>query len=408
MCAAMKNSPHVAVIGAGPAGLIAAETLAAGGAQVTVFEAMPTVGRKFLMAGRGGLNLTHSEPFEAFVARYGDAALRLKPMIEAFPPSALVAWAHSLGQETFVGTSGRVFPRALKASPLLRAWLAKLSTLGVRIQMRRRWTGWTPTGALDFRDEGGATHQFHADATILALGGGSWAKLGSDGVWTSLLVARGVEIVPFRPANCGFVTPWSEIFATRFAGAPLKGIALVHNGQTVRGEAVVASYGLEGGALYACAAPLRDAISREGIARIAIDLRPDLSEATIIQKLSAVRGGETLTNRLRRTLNLSPVAIGFLREAHGVTLPTESAALAKCVKALPLTLHATAPIDRAISTAGGVSFNAIGADQQLRAVPGVFIAGEMLDWEAPTGGYLLQASFATGIAAARGALAFLA
>ncbi|KAF0184433.1 MAG: TIGR03862 family flavoprotein [Hyphomonadaceae bacterium] len=404
----MMQTPHVAVIGAGPAGLMASETLAASGVRVTVFEAMPTPGRKFLMAGRGGLNLTHSEPFDTFVSRYGEAAARLQPILEAFSPSRLIDWAEDLGQKTFVGSSGRIFPATLKASPLLRAWLARLAAHGVRIETRRRWTGWTQAGDLAFTDEDGGARHVRADATILALGGGSWARLGSDGAWTSLLATRGVAIAPFRPANCGFVVQWSDIFASRFAGAPLKGVALAHEDVSARGEAMIASYGLEGGAVYAITARLRDAIVRDGAARLDIDLRPDLDQETIAQKLAALRPGETLTNRLRRTLNLSPVAIGVLREAHGVSLPAEATALAKCVKTLPVMLHATAPIDRAISTAGGVSFDAIDADLQLRAMPGVFVAGEMLDWEAPTGGYLLQASFATGVAAARGALALLA
>ncbi len=405
----MVERPHIAVIGAGPAGLMAAETLATAGVRVTVFDAMPTVGRKFLMAGRGGLNLTHSEPFDVFASRYGAAFARLRPILETFSPSDLIAWAEGLGQATFVGSSGRVFPRALKASPLLRAWLARLATLGVRVETRRRWRGWTASdGKLAFTDETGASFTARADAVILALGGGSWAKLGSDGAWTDLLAARGVKVAPLRPANCGFVTSWSEVFAARFAGAPLKGVALKHDGAMVRGEAMIAAYGIEGGAVYALSARLRDAIEREGAARLDIDLRPDLDEATIARRLAAVRAGETLTNRLRRTLNLAPAAIGLLREAHGVALPTDAAALARYVKATPLTLTATAPLDRVISTAGGVGFDAVDENLQLHAAPGVFVAGEMLDWEAPTGGYLLQASFATGVAAARGALAWLA
>jgi uncharacterized flavoprotein (TIGR03862 family) len=278
----------------------------------------------------------------------------------------------------------------------------------VRIETRRRWRGWNSENDLAFTDETGAAHQIRADATILALGGGSWARLGSDGAWTSLLAGRGVTIAPFLPANCGFVARWSEMFASRFAGAPLKGIAIAHDGVTSRGEAMIASYGLEGGGVYALSARLRDAIAREGVAYLDIDLRPDLQVETIAARLAAVRAGETLTNRLRRTLNLSPVAIGLLRETRGVALPPDSVALARCIKSVRLTLRATAPIERAISTAGGVTFEATDENLQLRAIPGVFVAGEMLDWEAPTGGYLLQASFATGVAAARGALALLA
>jgi len=395
---------RVAIIGAGPAGLIAAETLAKAGVSVTVYDGMPAVGRKFLMAGRGGLNLTHSEPLDAFVPRYGAATPSLRNIIEAFPPTALTAWANDLGQETFVGTSGRIFPRALKTSPLLRAWLAELAALGVRIETRRRWRGWTDDGALAFTDEHGAVHVTTPDATLLALGGGSWAKLGSDGAWTSLLAARGVGIAPLRPANCGFVVAWSDVFRDRFAGAPLKGAALSHGRAVTRGEAMIAAYGIEGGGVYALAASLRDAIARDGAATLTLDVRPDLDVAAVAAKLAAVRAGETLSNRLRRTLSLSPVAIGLVREAHGAALPTDAHALAACIKRAPLTLTATAPMDRAISTAGGVSFDAVDNDLQLRAIPSVFVAGEMLDWEAPTGGYLLQACFATGVAAARGML----
>lgn len=395
---------RVVIVGAGPAGLIAAETLATAGVAVTVFDAMATVGRKFLMAGRGGLNLTHSEPLDVFLTRYGAASARLRPILEAFPPAALVDWAEGLGQPTFVGTSGRIFPRALKASPLLRAWIARLMALGVRFETRRRWRGWSEDGALRFTDDHGATHELAFDAAILALGGGSWAKLGSDGAWTTLLSARGVEIAPLKPANCGFVVAWSDVFRERFAGAPLKGAALSHGEYSARGEAMIASYGIEGGGVYALAAALRDAIARDGAATLNLDFRPDLDVAAVAEKLAAVRAGETLSNRLRRTLNLSPVAIGLVREAHGVSLPVDAGRLAACIKAAAITVSATAPMDRAISTAGGVSLDAVDANLQLLALPGIYVAGEMLDWEAPTGGYLLQACFATGVAAARGVL----
>lgn len=391
---------QIAVIGAGPAGLMAAETLAAAGARVVVYDGMPSVGRKFLMAGRGGLNLTHSEPFDDFCARYGVEAAYLRPSLEAFPPTALRQWADALGADTFVGTSGRVFPRAMKASPLLRAWLARLDALGIRIETRRRWNGWTTDGALRIDDE-----TIRPDATILALGGASWAKLGSDGAWAALLAARGVELAPFRAANAGFAIAWSAIFRDRFAGAPLKGAAFTHDGETVRGEAMISRYGVEGGAIYALSRKLRETIERDGVAKLTFDLRPDLTHADAAAKLGRVRAGETTSNRLRRTLGLSPVAIGILREAHGAALAVESEALAAQVKAATLTLVGVAPIDRAISTAGGVRFDAVTPSLELKAISRTFVAGEMLDWEAPTGGYLLQACFATGVAAARGALA---
>jgi len=400
MSTAQLATRRVAVIGAGPAGLMAAETLAAAGVVVTVFDAMPSVGRKFLMAGRGGLNLTHSESLLTFVDRYGVARDHLAPHIQAFPPSALIGWAHGLGQETFIGSSGRIFPIAMKASPLLRAWLARLDNLGVRFEMRSRWRGWDAAGALIFDDAPPST----PDATILALGGGSWAKLGSNGAWIEILAARGVAIAPLKPANCGFAINWSGVFRDRFAGAPLKSVRVSHAGAAVHGEAMITRDGIEGGAIYALSASLRDAINQDGAATLDIDLRPDISETDLRTRLSTVKSGETLSNRLRRVGGLSPVAIGLLREAHGVTLPSDANALAHAVKHAPLTLHATAALDRAISTAGGVSFDAVDDDLQLRALPGVFVAGEMLDWEAPTGGYLLQGCFATGVAAARGVL----
>ena len=397
-------TPTVTIVGGGPAGLMAAEVLAKAGAAVTVHEAMPTLGRKFLMAGRGGLNLTHSEPFEAFVGRYGGGAPALRPMLEAFPPSALIAWAEGLGQATFTGSSGRVFPRALKASPLLRAWTARLVELGVILRTRSVWRGWDEAGALVFEDGDGTTRREAPDATILALGGASWPRLGSDGGWAPILAARGVALTPFRPANCGFEVAWSEVFRTRFAGQPLKAVTLSFGRQSVRGEAMIAAYGLEGGAVYALSAALRDAVARDGSAVVEIDLRPDMTIQALTARLAQGRPGESLANRLRKALHLSPPEINLLREAHGVALPAEPGPLARAIKAAPIRLDAARPLERAISTAGGVAFEAVDDGLMLKAAPGVRVCGEMLDWEAPTGGYLLQACFATGAWAARRAL----
>jgi len=388
----------VAIIGGGPAGLFAAEQLAAAGLAVTVYERMPSVGRKFLMAGRGGLNLTHSEGFEGFAARYGEAAAWLRPMLDAFPPSALIAWAEGLGQPTFVGSSGRVFPKALKASPLLRAWLTRLSDLGVDIRPRSEWLGWADDGALRFRTPDGETAA-RPDATVLALGGASWPRLGSDAAWTAWLP----DVASFRPANMGFNADWSPVMRG-FAGQALKGIALTFGDRTVRGEAMVAAYGLEGGAVYALSAPLRDAIEAEGVATVVFDLRPDMTAEALAARLDRPRGGQSLSNHLRKALKLSPVEINLLREAHGKDLPTEPATLAAAIRAAPLRLTGAQGLARAISSAGGIRLGAVDEDLMLRARPGVFVAGEMLDWEAPTGGYLLQAAFATASAAARGAL----
>ena len=392
-----------AVIGAGPAGLIAAEALARAGCVVTVYERMPSVGRKFLMAGRGGLNLTHSEPLEPFLARYGEARGRLEPAIEAFPQAALVAWAEGLGQPTFVGSSGRVFPKALKASPLLRAWLVRLRELGVEIRTRHDWLGWDAEGALSFRTPDGAVTA-RPDATILALGGASWPKLGSTGDWVSVLQAAGVGVSPLKPANGGFDVDWSEMFRERFAGAPLKGVALTFGRVRVRGEAMVTRHGLEGGAVYALSAGLREAIAADGQARLWVDLRPDARAEALADKLAQQPAHQSLANRLRKALHMTPLETNLLREAHGQDLPSDPAALAQAIKGAPLTLTAVRPLARAISTAGGVAFAAVDEDLMLLARPGVFVAGEMLDWEAPTGGYLLQASFATGAVAAAGVL----
>jgi uncharacterized flavoprotein (TIGR03862 family) len=401
---------HVAIIGAGPAGLMAAEVIAQGGAGVTVYDAMPSVGRKFLMAGRGGLNLTHSEELPAFLSRYREAAPFLDAAISAFPPQHLREWCEGLGQPTFIGSSGRVFPESFKASPLLRAWLRRLDTLGVSFALRHRWTGWDEQGRLTFQTPDGA-RAVSADAVVLALGGASWPRLGSDGGWTEILAGKGVAITPLQPANCGFTVAWSEIFRDRFEGQPLKGIAVSVGSHKVRGEAVVTRDGLEGGAIYALSAELREDIARAGSVILHIALRPDLAPADIATRLAAPRGKQSFSNVLRKALQLSPVAIGLLYEAaigSGRQLASLSPdQLADLVNAVPVKLDGVAPIARAISTAGGIAFDELDPDFMLRRLPGVFAAGEMLDWEAPTGGYLLQASFATGVAAGKGVLKHL-
>ncbi len=399
----MSEAPF-AVIGGGPAGLIAAETLSAAGAPVIVYERMPNVARKLLMAGRGGLNLTHSEAFERFVTRYGAAAAQLRPMLEAFTPADLIAWANGLGQETFVGSSGRVFPKAMKASPLLRAWLARLSAQGVEIRTRVRWTGWTDDGVLAFMRDDGTSETIKPRATLLALGGASWPKLGSDGAWTQVLAQHGVDIAPLRPANMGFEIAWSDVFRERLAGAPLKQIALRFGDHTAHGEAVITGYGIEGGAIYALSAALRDALETAGSATLHIDLKPSLDAAALASRLSQTRAGDSLSSMLRKRAGLSPVAIGLLREASSGALPKELTQLAALIKAAPMTLTAARGLDRAISSAGGVSWSAVDDALQLKAKPGLYVAGEMLDWEAPTGGYLLQASFATAMWAAHAML----
>jgi uncharacterized flavoprotein (TIGR03862 family) len=401
---------HIAIIGAGPAGLMSAEVLAQGGASVTVYDAMASVGRKFLLAGRGGLNLTHSEPLPAFLARYGQAMSQLAPAIDAFPPEALRQWSEALGQPTFVGSSGRVFPKAFKASPLLRAWLRRLDLIGVQFALRHRWTGWDDKGRLSFMTPDGS-RAVVAAATVLALGGASWPRLGSDGGWVETLAAKGVTISSLRPANCGFTVAWSDIFRDRFEGQPLKGAAFSFGGHVLRGEAVVTRSGIEGGAIYALSADLREAIIASGEATLHIALRPDLETRDLVVRLSAPRGKQSFTNWLRKAAQLSPVGIGLLQEAakvSGVPLPSQSpAALAGLINAVPVRLDGIAPIARGISTAGGISFAEIDAGFMIRRLPGVFAAGEMLDWEAPTGGYLLQAAFATGAAAGRGTLRWL-
>jgi uncharacterized flavoprotein (TIGR03862 family) len=401
---------RAAVVGAGPAGLIAAERLAAAGVEVTVYDRMPSVGRKLLLAGRGGLNLTHSEPLERFLDRYHPPHEALCAAIAVFPPQRLRDWCEALGQPTFVGTSGRVFPKAMKASPLLRAWLRRFGDAGVAFAMRHRFIGWRD-GALAFERPDGTTITDRPDVTVLALGGASWPRLGSDGGWVTALAEAGIAISPLRPANCGFRVQWSEPFRNRRAGSPLKRIAVTFAGQTVRGEAVITTEGIEGGAIYALSRPLREAIEGDGSALLTVDLRPDLTQADLATRLAKGRAKESLSTSLRKNARLSPADIDLLREAaigQGRQLAGLPAGeLAAFIKAVPLRLTGVADIGRAISTAGGISFDEINERFMLRTRPGVFVAGEMLDWEAPTGGYLLQASFATGVAAAEGALACL-
>jgi len=389
---------RVTIVGSGPAGLMAAEVVAGAGVAVTIFERMPSVGRKLLMAGRGGLNITHSECLERFRERYGEASGWMAPILAGFPPRALIDWCEGLGQRTFVGSSGRVFPRVMKASPLLRAWIRRLEGLGVRIVTRAQWTGWDEAGALTFED--GTTHR--ADALVLALGGASWPKLGADGSWAALL--PDIEIAPLRPANCGFEVKWSVIFRNRFAGSPLKRIAASLGDRTVQGEAVITAKGIEGGAVYALATPARETIAREGSAVLRIDLRPDLAVATLVERLDGSRGSASLSTFLRKQAGLSPVAIGLVQEALHAG---ETGPLSALVKALPLRLTAPFGLARAISTAGGIALAELDERLMLRRRPGVFAAGEMLDWEAPTGGYLLQGCLATGAAAGRGVLDWL-
>ena len=392
------DKPRIAVIGAGPAGLIAAETLASAGCAVTVFDRMPSPARKFLMAGRGGLNLTHSEPLDLFLARYRPQEPRLLDAVRAFPPAALVAWCEGLGVETFIGSSGRVFPKTLKASPLLRAWLARLGSLGVELRTRHRWIGLDGTTPRFATEAGEVAHP--AEAVLLALGGASWPRLGSDGAWTALL--PDVATVPFAPANVGFEVPWSDRLRSQHSGAPLKRIAVSFAGTAIRGEAVLTSGGIEGGAIYALSAPIRDTIARDGAATFTLDLRPDIPPEEVRRRLAMRGKGETVSTMLRKALALAPVAIALMQEArHHGAAQTD---LATLVKALPLTTRAPASIARAISSAGGIAWSALDEHFMLRARPGVFACGEMLDWEAPTGGYLLQACFATGVAAAQGAL----
>jgi uncharacterized flavoprotein (TIGR03862 family) len=402
------------VIGAGPAGLMAAEVLAGAGVQVDVFDAMPSVGRKFLLAGKGGLNLTHAEPEELLRTRYREAELWLTPALTAFGPAALRAWANDLGISTFVGTSGRVFPQEMKAAPMLRAWLQRLRRQGVRFHMRHRWTGWGPEGDLHFTAPEGPS-AVRAQAMVLALGGASWSRLGSDGAWVPWLRARGVEMAELLPSNCGFDVGWSEHFRARFEGAALKSVALEWEegpaqGATLHrqlGEFVVTATGVEGSLVYAASAALRDRLRSEGSATCWVDLLPARTAEAVLAEVTRGRGARSLSTHLKSRLGLDGVKMGLLHERLTRQEMLDGPTLARAIKHLPLVLKAPRPIDEAISSAGGVRFSALDEHLMLQRLPGVFCAGEMLDWEAPTGGYLLTACLATGRWAGAGAVRWL-
>jgi uncharacterized flavoprotein (TIGR03862 family) len=393
-------SHTIAIIGGGPAGLRAAEVLAEAGYAVTLFDQKPTVGRKFLLAGRGGLNLTHSEPVAEFLKKYGAAQSLMARAFTHFSPSDLREWCHALGFETFVGTSGRVYPKPMKSTPLLRSWLKKLNRLGVTFAPRHSWTGWEGED-LSFKTQDGQQVTFKPDATLIALGGASWPHLGSDGHWAEILRAQDIAVAPLRPANCGFVVGWSDVFRERYAGQPLKPVTLSFAGRTQRGEIMITQNGVEGSLIYAFGATLRDEVEARGKAQITLDLRPDRTKDELLKRLSAPRSGQSLANTLRKAGGLSPLAASLLREGAR-DFPPEASHLVERIKAMPLTLVATGPIERAISTAGGVCLDALTDDLMLKNKPGVFVAGEMMDWEAPTGGYLLQGCFSTAALASQG------
>jgi uncharacterized flavoprotein (TIGR03862 family) len=409
-----KNSerqPDVAVIGAGPTGLMAAEVIAAAGLAVDVFDAMPSPARKFLRAGVGGMNITHAEAFDAFVQRYGERAENLRPLLQRFGADQLRQWIHELGIETFVGSSGRVFPTEMKAAPLLRAWLQRLRSQGVRIHTRQRWLGFTPDHSLLFSHQDNE-HIVHVAATVLATGGASWPQLGSDGGSIHVLEQHGVEINPLRPANCGFDIHWSAHVREKFAGTPLKPVSLrcidiEGKPLELRGEVIITAAGIEGSAVYALSAPLRERIAATGAARLEIDLLPEHPLQTVVNELQKPRGSQSLSSHLRKRLGLQGIKAALLYEMADKSMLENPQRLAQCIKALPLTLIAPRPLEEAISTAGGVRFEALDANLMLRQLPGVFCAGEMLDWEAPTGGYLLSACFATARACGDGVVRWL-
>lgn len=402
---------RVVVIGGGPAGLMAAEAAVIAGATVELYDAMPSVGRKFLLAGKGGLNLSHSEPIELFLSRYGTRRTLIEPAIRSFSPTALQAWARELGVETFVGTSGRIFPTDLKAAPLLRLWLRRLRNADVQFHVRHRWCGWDQSGKLLFAGPQGP-QSVRSRAVVLALGGGSWPHLGSDAAWVPILTEQKVSIVPLKPANCGFDVRWSEHFQTKFAGHPVKTVevtAKTVDGGMIRhmGEFVVTEAGVEGGVIYTVSSHVRDAIEQTGTATVSLDLVPDRPLKRLTKDLSKSRGKRTVATHLKRRAGITGVKAGLLREVVPQEVFADPARLAAALKALPLTLVTPRPLEEAISTAGGVSFEALDERLMLRSLPGVFCAGEMLDWEAPTGGYLLTACLATGRLAGSGAVMWM-
>ena len=399
---------RVAIIGGGPAGLMAAEVLSQAGVLVDLYDGMPSVGRKFLLAGVGGMNITHSEAYPAFLSRYAERAPQIAPLLREFGAEALCQWIHELGIQTFVGSSGRVFPTDMKAAPLLRAWLKRLRDAGVVIHTRHRWLGWNADGSLRIRHAEGES-AVRADGVLLALGGGSWARLGSDGAWLPLLEQRGVQLAPLQPSNCGFeVSAWSELLRSKFAGAPLKNVAIGLDDDAPRlGECVITASGIEGSLIYALSAPIRESINRHGQATIHIDLLPNKPLDKVQVALSKPRGSRSMAKHLQGQLGIEGVKAALLRELTPAESFNDPALLAAAIKALPLTLIKPRPLDEAISSAGGVMFEALDDDLMLRQLPGVFCAGEMLDWEAPTGGYLLTACFASGRQAGLGMLKWL-
>jgi len=396
----------VAIIGGGPAGLMAAEVLSARGVKVAVYDSMPSLGRKFLMAGKSGLNLTHSEPFDQFVSRYGKRRAQIEPMLKRFGPDDLRQWAHGLGIETFVGTSGRVFPVGMKASPLLRAWLKRLSDSGVTFHLRHKWKGWLPDTSLHFESPDDSV-AVKADAIVLALGGGSWPRLGSDGAWMRWLEQAGVRVEALKPSNCGFDVEWSPHFRERFEGHPIKPVSLSFGSFRQQGEFIITKEGVEGSLIYAASALLRDEIEAEGSAVMMLDLTPDRSYEWLAQRLSKPRGSRTMASHLEKRVGIKGVKAGLLREFISEEDFADMDRLAHFIKNLPIRLIATRPLEEAISSAGGVMFESLDEHLMIRSMPGVFCAGEMLDWEAPTGGYLITACMASGYVAGEGVLKWL-
>jgi uncharacterized flavoprotein (TIGR03862 family) len=409
--ASSATRPHIAIIGGGPAGLMAAEALSQANIQVDVFDAMPSLGRKFLLAGLGGLNITHSEEYPRFCSRYAQQQAVLQPMLDQFTPDMLRAWAQGLGVDTFVGTSGRVFPTEMKAAPLLRAWLHRLRGQGVRIHVRHAWQGWAADGALVFKTPNGPL-QARPQATILALGGASWPKLGSNAAWVPWLQAKDIAITPFESANCGFDVNWSPYIRDKFAGSPLKSIALTFtppNGPRIErmGELMISQHGVEGSLIYALSREIRQTIHAQGLATLYVDLLPQKTKEQVRQSLGNTRGGHALAQVLKKRLGISGLKLALLHEVYDKAALEQFDTLAGALKSVPITVQRPRPIEEAISSAGGVSFNNLDEQLMLHQCPGTFVAGEMLDWEAPTGGYLLTACLATGLAAGRAALAWL-